>query len=102
MKPTKEEREFLLECARVWDRVAKLWDGPKTGATFCGLCYSLYFVSGGRAPSVGRVPSCDQQIHLSTPPRVCAHWFWWAAGGHRPKRAAHARKLAARCRTLAQ
>lgn len=102
MRPTPEERAYLLRCAKAWDTIAGWWRGPLDVETGGGLCNSLHRHSielyyGGR----GRVPSAFYQCRNSRPPHTGTDIFWWPEGTHRKQRAAHAAKLARRCRTLA-
>ncbi len=105
MKPTRQERAYLLRCAKMWERVADAWTGRYTADMVrFGLCYAVIETDPGLFlhPGVGRVPRPSVQIVASRPPNLTlTGMYWWPAGTHRPERAAHARKLAARCRTLA-
>lgn len=95
MTPTQQERAYLLRCAKEWDRVAVAFDGPETPETILGLCCAVGY--GWGHPHVGRAINIYNQAMASEP-----SGGWWPYDPiHRTKRAAHARKLAARCRTLA-
>lgn len=108
MKPlTHEERELLLQQAGWWDEIAAAFQRKRMAeydeVTSSGLCSAASCVAQGmKYASCGRVPSMNFQLFESQPPGTADGWWWplhatqWAL-----LRAEHARKLAARCRTLA-
>lgn len=100
----EDERAFLIECAETWDLIAdnvtRIGQGQFAAAF---LCWELANLGEARRHrTMGRVPSLHEQLMRSRPPIHDGFdgYAWWASNDCGP-RAAHARKLAARCRFLA-